>query len=118
VEPWEFPTGAGSRLLLPNLSDPHNFAIDANYVYYAGGPTPLGANDLTTVTKVPKTGGTPTAYSNCSPCPAPGFTSLLGGTGPNGSGRDQRLSSIWRDCSAILRGDPDYIGTALRDARS
>lgn len=55
---FEVPIGGGAPIYVaPNQNDPQNVAIDANFIYY------ISQNR---VNKIPKAGGTPTAYSNCS----------------------------------------------------
>ena len=54
---FKVPTGGGSpTYLVTNLRDPHNLAIDANYIYY-----PLQGNPVHSIAKLPKAGGTGTS---------------------------------------------------------
>jgi hypothetical protein len=74
---FEVPIGGGSPIfVVQNLKFPHSIAIDSSYIYYVGqaaNPGPGG------VYKVPKAGGSPTAYPNC--VPAVNYQPPLGGVG-------------------------------------
>jgi hypothetical protein len=62
---FEVPIGGGAPIfVVKGLNTPHSIAIDNTYIYYAApGVTPGPGG----VMRVPKTGGAPTAYTNCVP---------------------------------------------------
>ena len=57
--------GGPANYLVTKENDPHNVAIDQNYVFFPHAPL-SGENNFHFVRKVAKAGGTPILYPNCS----------------------------------------------------